>query len=201
MVESGVGTIVSLLLLISLGIASLVREYDLREIDEYQREFDVLYYFSLNIRTLGPFTIIHGLNHFIVILSFSIIARAYEGGSLWGSFTSPNPGIPLILGIVIWMYAWFYPYLEVTEYQTISPTPNSIFPASIQFHYVFTAISLVLLLVDIYLGHLFGAPASSGLLIGNFQMLISTLYFLSIPITILGFSWFLSREVRDTQPQ
>ncbi|RZV05122.1 hypothetical protein BDK88_4365 [Natrinema hispanicum] len=196
----GVGTTISLLMLISLGIASLIREYDLTKITTQEIQITHIPHIDIEFYHLGPFTVTHALNHFIVILSFNMAAKAYSGGGFWDTFTAQDINLPLFLTLITGLYAAFYPYLEVTEYQVISPTPNSIFPASIQFHYLFSGFTLGLALLDTYFDAVFGVPVTSGLLIQLLHIVISLLLILIIPVTVVVYSAVLHTEIlRDVR--
>jgi len=201
MATNDIGITVPLLILISLGIASLNRQYSLSDLEYDTFEFS-FWRWEQTIRHLGPFTVTHGLNHVFVLLAFSLSQAAYSGGSVWSSFISRNTPPSLLLTGIIFFYALFYPYLEVTEYQKIPSTDNSIFPVSIQAHYLFTGLTILISTVDTFLIRKYGPPATGidtifGILISVAQMTAAVLEMVLLPVTILLYSSFLLLEMEE----
>lgn len=200
MATNDIGVTVPLLILISLGIASLNRQYNLSDIGVDTLELG-FWKWKAPISHLGPFTVTHGLNHVFVLVAISLSQTAYAGNNAWASFISRDIPPTLLLTGILLIYALFYPYLEVTEYQKIPPTENSIFPVSIQVHYLLTLITILVSTADTYLMREFGPAATGidtivGVMISTIQMITGISEFIIIPVTVLLYSSTLQMEIQ-----
>lgn len=198
MSQSGAVT-VPLLILVSLGICNVIREYDIRRLTDTEPWISKVPLLDITIPNIGPFIVIHGLNHTLVLLTIGFATADYQSGNPVSILLSSEFTTPFILVMITCLYLLIYPLLEVREYQNIPASEEGGLPVSMQHHLVFAALTLALSFAHDYTYRRYGAPASQDWIadfpIPEVQMLLGVVIFIVVLVNIFGYVILLSREI------
>lgn len=144
--ETSLSLFVPLIFLVILKLSDIAREVDLKE-THGNPPWDVViwstYGWGATLPNLGRFNFIHTANFYFAAAAFFIVHTVSSNGL--------NKIIFLILIGVVWI---LLPIFEVDEYDSISPSAEGEWPESFRHHYLFTSLTIVLILIPHRIGHI-----------------------------------------------
>lgn len=189
---------VPLLILISLGFCSLIREYDLSNISNTAWVAEVPFT-KIELPSVGPFILVHGLNYFLIFFTFSITLEPFELSQIQPFFLGEMK-LNIMLATICVLYLFAFPLLEVTEYQEI-PSGERILPLSLENHFMYSSLMVATMLVVESLYQIYGRPIDQDF-ISNFhiisaQLLLAIMVFIFAGLAILGFVNHLAEEIEN----
>lgn len=188
---------VPLLILISLGFCSLIREYDLSTISNTAWVSEVPFT-DTEIPPVGPFVLVHGLNYALIVFTLAITLKPYEPSQLPAFFTGELQ-YHLILTFIVMLYLLFFPLLEVTEYQDVSAQKGGL-PQSMEDHFLYSSLLFIFILLGESLDKVYGPPATQDWVadfpIPELQMILLPLIFLFAGLAVFGFVYYLADEIK-----
>ena len=194
------GVTVPLLILVSLGLCSLIRDYELSEFSDISW-VKLIPLINKEFNSMGPFVIVHGLNFGLILLTVSVPLDSIDYWFGSEIFTTRHMPFELMLLLIAGVYFIIFPLLEVTEYQDIPASKEGLFPSSFWTHFVGSSVVLLLMVTDTYLSTMYVRPVELGLVSGFplsvIWSVIGVGWIFGSIVTILWYSYKLEKEIQE----